>query len=68
VRFPFGATRAKGILKLIHNYVFGLCTYSIVGRIYVLCLIYRLFIYENMVIFLAEEIYFGKLKEFKVLE
>jgi hypothetical protein len=41
VRFPSGATRAKGILHLVHSDVFGPMSVPSLGKIYILCLIYR---------------------------
>ena len=41
IRFPSSATRAKGILQLVHNVCVWTCVGSIIGKICVLCLIYR---------------------------
>jgi hypothetical protein len=38
VRFPSSATRAEGILQLVHSDVFWTCVRPIIGKIYVLCL------------------------------
>jgi hypothetical protein len=40
VRFTSGATRAEAILQLVHSHVWT-CVGSIIGKICVLCLIYR---------------------------
>jgi hypothetical protein len=55
VRFPSGAMREEGILQLVHSDVFGPIG-PIIGKIYVLCLIYRLLIEEYLDIFPREEI------------
>ena len=41
VRFASGATKAKGILELIHSDVFGPIHVPMIRKIYVLCFIYR---------------------------
>ena len=51
VRFSSGATRAKGILELIHSDVFGLVHVPSLG-ICVLCFIYRWFLKNAWINFL----------------
>jgi hypothetical protein len=66
VRFPFGATRAKGILELIHSDVFGPIPVPFLGKsVYYVSFIYD-FSRNTWIYFLRKKSkVFDKFKEFK---
>jgi hypothetical protein len=68
VRFPSGATRAKGILELIHNDVFGLVPIPSLGKYLYYVSFIDDFSRNTLIYFLRKKsVVFDKFKEFKAL-
>jgi len=68
VKFPFGATRAKGILEAIHSNVFGpMSVPSLGGSVYYVSFIDDFFIMKWLYFLKKKSKVFERFQEFKIL-